>query len=103
MQDLMIVSDRAPAGHLTVHSPFDGRELDSVPTSGPNHVDDALAVAHGFFRDRRAWLSVPERVEILSRVAEIMQSQLEELTVLAASEGGKPYMDSKVEVVRPLT
>ncbi len=102
MHDLMIVSDRAPAGHLAVQSPFDGRELDSVPTSGPNHVDDAFAVAHGFFRDRDAWLSVPERVEILGRAAEIMQSQLEELTLLAASEGGKPYLDSKVEVIRAI-
>ncbi len=102
MHDLMIVSDRAPAGHLAVRSPFDGRELDSVPTSGPNHVDDAFAVAHGFFRDRDAWLSVPERVEILGRAAEIMQSQLEELTLLAASEGGKPYLDSKVEVIRAI-
>ena len=102
MHDLMIVSDRAPAGQLAVQSPFDGRELDSVPTSGPEHVEDAFAVAHSFFRDRNAWLSVPERIEILGRAAEIMQSQVEELTLLAASEGGKPYMDSKVEVVRAI-
>ena len=98
----MIVSDREPAGLLAVRSPFDGRELDSVPTSGPKHVEDAFAAAHGFFRDRHAWLSVPERIEILSKTASIMQSQLEELTLLAASEGGKPYMDSKVEVVRAI-
>ena len=98
----MIVSDRAPAGQLAVRSPFDGRELDSVPTSGRSHVDDAFTAAHGFFRDRTAWLSIPERVEILSRATEIMQSQVEELTLLAASEGGKPYTDSKVEVIRAI-
>jgi acyl-CoA reductase-like NAD-dependent aldehyde dehydrogenase len=31
-----------------------------------------------------------------------MQSQIEELTQLAASEGGKPYADSKVEVIRAI-
>ena len=77
MQDLMIVSDREPAGLLAVRSPFDGRELDSVSTSGPKHVEDAFAAAHGFFRDRHAWLSIPERIEILSKAAAIM------LTVVA--------------------
>lgn len=31
-----------------------------------------------------------------------MGSQIEELTLLAASEGGKPYTDSKVEVIRAI-
>ena len=31
-----------------------------------------------------------------------MSTQLEELTLLAASEGGKPYNDSKVEVIRAI-
>ncbi len=102
MDALMLVSDRAPAGELVVTSPFDGRELDRVSTSGPDHVDDAFAVAYELFRDRSRWLSVPERVDILSKAADIMRSQLEELCLLAASEGGKPYQDSKVEVIRAI-
>lgn len=98
----MLVTDRAPAGKLAVTSPFDGRELASIPTAGPQHVDDALAVAYELFRDRSGWLSVPERIEILSKTAEIMHSQLEELCLLAASEGGKPLLDSKVEVIRAI-
>ncbi len=31
-----------------------------------------------------------------------MSGQIEELTLLAASEGGKPYKDSKVEVIRAI-
>ncbi|GKT23826.1 aldehyde dehydrogenase family protein, partial [Aduncisulcus paluster] len=31
-----------------------------------------------------------------------MSSQIEELTILCASEGGKPYMDSKVEIQRAI-
>ena len=59
-------------------------------------------MAHALFRDRKTWLPVPERVAILNRAAAIMQSQVEELTVLATSEGGKPYTDSKVEVIRAI-
>ena len=102
MDAMMLVTDRAPAGKLAVTSPFDGRELASIPTAGPQHVDDALAVAYELFRDRSGWLSVPKRVEILSKTADIMQSRLEELCLLAASEGGKPLVDSKVEVIRAI-
>ena len=102
MDTLMVVSEHAPAGALTVRSPFDGRELDSVAASGPEHVDDAFAVAHKLFRDRSSWLSIPERVRILHNTAAIMASQIEELTLLAASEGGKPYQDSKIEVIRAI-
>lgn len=102
MRDLMIVSERPAAGRNTVVSPFDGRELEKVATSNIAHVEDALEVAYALFRDRDEWLTVPERIAILVRTAEIMQSQVEELTLLAASEGGKPYNDSKVEVIRAI-
>ncbi len=102
MSDLMLESDRQPAGTLAVTSPYDGRELATVATSGPSHVDDALAAAYRLSRDRGAWLSIPARVEILENAAAIMASQVEELTLLAASEGGKPYRDSKVEVLRAI-
>jgi len=102
MHDLMLHSDRPAIGTLAVNSPYDGRELDQVATSGVDHVDDALAAAHSLFRDRDAWLSIPQRLEILNKAAAIMQTQIEELTLLAASEGGKPYTDSKVEVIRAI-
>ena len=102
MDELMLESDRPAAGRLAVNSPFDGRELDQVATSNAEHVDDALAAAYALFRDRDSWLSIPERLKILSNAAEIMRSQIEELTLVAASEGGKPYVDSKVEVIRAI-
>lgn len=98
----MLETSRPAAGLLPVTSPYDGRELKQVATSGPGHIDDALAAAHSLFRDRAKWLSVPQRLEILSGAAGIMMSQVEELTLLAASEGGKPYTDSKVEVIRAI-
>ncbi len=102
MHDLMLESSRPAIGTLSVTSPFDGRELDQVATAGVDHVDDAMLTAHALFRDRERWLSIPERVEVLNKAAAIMNSQIEELTLLAASEGGKPYNDSKVEVIRAI-
>jgi acyl-CoA reductase-like NAD-dependent aldehyde dehydrogenase len=89
-------------GELIVRSPYDGRELDTVATSDIDQVDVALGTAYALFRDRNSWLSVPDRLAILNKAADIMRSQVEELTLLAASEGGKPYNDSKVEVLRAI-
>jgi len=102
MRELMLESEHPAVGKLAVLSPYDGRELEQVATSGTEHVEDALAAAHALFKDRDNWLSVPQRLEILGKTAEIMQSQIKELTLVAASEGGKPYNDSKVEVLRAI-
>jgi acyl-CoA reductase-like NAD-dependent aldehyde dehydrogenase len=102
MLDLMIASKRKAAGSQVVYSPYDGRELETIATGGRDHAEDALSTAYGLYRDRSSWLSIPERIDILGKTAEIMEGQIEELTVLAASEGGKPYQDSKVEVIRAI-
>ena len=98
----MLESERAAVGSLTVTSPYDGRKLESIPTAGSEHVEDALTAAYALYRDRDSWLSIPERVAILDKTADIMRGQVEELTLTAASEGGKPYADSKVEVLRAI-
>ena len=69
-------------GELVVRSPYDGRELDTVETSDIDQVDVALGIAHSLFRDRDAWLSVPDRLAILSKAAEIMSSQVEEIRIM---------------------
>lgn len=102
MRDLMLETSRPATGLLPVTSPYDGRELEQVATSDSDHVQDALTAAHSQFRNRDSWLSTPKRLDILNRAAEIMASQIEELTLLAVSEGGKPYTDSKVEVIRAI-
>ena len=98
----MVESNAAAAGSVGVFSPFDGRELAQVATSGSAHVEDALSAAYAAYRNRSKWLTIPQRVEVLERMAAIMSEQIEELTLLAASEGGKPYVDSKVEVHRAI-
>ena len=87
---------------LDVHNPYNGELIKQVPLNSGADVERALAIAHAKFEDRSGWLPAHERIEILERTVEIMSSQVEELTLLAASEGGKPYADSKVEVLRAI-
>ena len=60
----------------------------------------ALDTAYQLFRDRDEWLSPARRIEILRGAAALMQERREELAIEAAREGGKPLMDSLVEVDR---
>ena len=102
MRDLMILTDRPSTRSLPVLSPYNGRVIDHVAVADGDHVDEALGTAYAAFRKRDGWLSIPERLEILDKTANIMSGIVEELTLLAASEGGKPYGDSKVEVIRAI-
>jgi acyl-CoA reductase-like NAD-dependent aldehyde dehydrogenase len=62
----------------------------------------ALANAYALYRNRDAWLSPARRIDILHNVAKLMQDRAESLALEAAREGGKPLMDSRVEVARAI-
>jgi len=87
---------------LPVVNPFNQQAIGSLKQSTAAEVESAMAKAHALYSDRKRWLPPHERLEILHRTMEIMSSRVEELTQLALSEGGKPYVDSKVEVERAI-
>ena len=90
-------SDYSP---VQVKAPYDGSLIATVATANAEAVEQALSNAAALFVDRDGWLSVPERIGILERAIELMQDQAEELAIEAAREGGKPLVDSNIEMVR---
>lgn len=99
---LMIPGAPATGGTLEVTAPFDGSLIAECETAREAEVEKALETAFSLYRDRTTWLSLPRRIEILEKAAEIMGSRHEELSVEAAREGGKPLVDSRVEVTRAI-
>ena len=87
---------------IDVTSPFDGKIVGKVPYGSVLEVEAALDLAKATFLDHKNALPTYKRVEILENVVKIMSSQIDELTKLCASEGGKPWMDSQVEVHRAI-
>ncbi|MBU0925805.1 aldehyde dehydrogenase family protein, partial [bacterium] len=87
---------------IEVTSPFDGRVVGTVPYGSVKEVEVALEIARKTFDDHKNALPTYKRVEILENVVKIMSSQIDDLTKLCASEGGKPWMDSQVEVHRAI-
>ena len=65
-------------------------------------IDTALNKARQLADDRSQWLPAWTRREILQRLALLMESQDDALAQQASLEGGKPLMDSKIEVLRAI-
>ena len=98
----MIAGGSAPSGVLEVVAPFDRSLIASVETSGSEAVDQALTTADRLFRDRSSWLPASRRIEILEKTASIMADRAEELAIESSREGGKPLIDSRIEVTRAI-
>ncbi len=98
----LLVPGATPSGELDVIAPFDGAHIATIETGGSDAVDIALRTADALYRDKNNWLDAETRINILDKTADIMQSRFEELAVEAAREGGKPLIDSRVEVARAI-
>ena len=98
----LVANAKPEKDRLTVTAPWDQSKICDVPVAGSSAVEIALSNAHKIFRDRDCWLTPDKRIEILDKTAEIMQSRFEELSIEAAREGGKPLVDSRVEVTRAI-
>lgn len=87
---------------LKVFSPYDQSLIKEIPMVGEKEVENTLQKAYELFLDRNQWIPAFKRIEILEKVQELMKGRVEELTKTAAEEGGKPYVDSKVEILRAI-
>ncbi len=87
---------------LKITSPYNFKLIKEIPLMGKNEVENVLQTAYDLSINRLKWIPAWQRIEILERVVIIMKDNVEELTNIAAEEGGKPYIDSKVEVLRAI-
>ncbi len=85
-----------------VVSPYDRTPFAKVDTIGDAEAEALLATADRLHKTGDGRLSIPERLKVLERAGEIMIGRRDELATQAAREGGKPLMDSFVEVDRAI-
>lgn len=89
-------------GKRLVYSPYDASLLGEVATGGSDVVEMALEAAHEAYCKRSLWLPVYERIAICENLINKIKDQAEELAFCMAQEGGKPLIDSRVEVERAI-
>ena len=86
---------------LKVYSPFTRELIDTVPLHSEQEAEKMVQTAFDLMK-RSHPVPLHERITILERLIPMMESSIESLTIMAAKEGGKPYLDSKVEVLRAI-
>jgi len=99
---LTVPSAQSSDGEVHVHAPYDRTPIATLPSADAAAIDRALQAAAALFRARDRWLPTHRRIQILKKLGKLMSERVEELTMQAAREGGKPYADSKVEVLRAI-
>lgn len=89
------------ADKLIVTSPYDQSEIKSIPLEGESAAEEKLSRAYALYKSDT---EIPKhrRIKILEKAALLMEEKKDELVKIAASEGGKPLVDSKVEVDRAI-
>lgn len=84
-----------------VHAPFDRDLVGSVPKVDESLMEAYLAGAQALHEAGRP-LPVPERVRILEGTIERIRARYDDIVHTAVREGGKPIVDTRVEVDRAL-
>jgi len=85
-----------------ITSPYDQSFIKELPLISKNDIESILTTAQNLFTDQSNWIPAYKRIEILEKTASIMNDKIEELLVTAINEGGKPYQDSRAEVLRAI-
>ena len=87
---------------MRVTQPYDGELIAEIPVDGTAEIEAKLEVAAQVFSDRANWLPAWQRIDILRRLARLVEQDHGVLSMLIAREGGKPLADAKVEVTRAI-
>lgn len=87
---------------LSVKNPYNQKLIKEIEFHQSSDVENALETAYELFQNPKQWIPAYERVQLLERLAELMKNNIENLTITAASEGGKPYVDSRAEILRAI-
>jgi acyl-CoA reductase-like NAD-dependent aldehyde dehydrogenase len=85
---------------LKVFAPYDRHLIRELPLTPVQEADSILEKAHVLFLDRSRWLPKFERIRILKNFRQMLADSVETLATQAAEEGGKPLIDSIIEVNR---
>ena len=87
---------------MRVIQAFDGAPIAEVALDDAGSLAEKLAQAIRCFANRDGWLPAYKRIEILRRLARLMEREFDALAMLIAREGGKPLSDARVETTRAI-
>ena len=87
---------------MCVMQPYDGELIAELVVDTEESIEAKLDVATRTFSDRADWLPAWRRIEILRKLARLVEEERDFFAMSIAREGGKPLTDAKVEVARAI-
>ena len=85
---------------LKVYSPYDGSLISELDMDDEESALKKLEVAYALASKPENLIPLPRRIEILEKAADIVEERMEDYAKQSANEGGKPLMDSRIELAR---
>jgi acyl-CoA reductase-like NAD-dependent aldehyde dehydrogenase len=83
---------------LKVHSPYDGHLIKEIDMDDEARIEEVIATAQRL--EQKKPLPMPERIAILNKTADLVEAKAKEFARESAEEGGKPLIDSQIELAR---
>lgn len=87
---------------LIITAPFDNKTIKEIPFASSSEVEKAVKLAFQTHKDINERLPKYRIIEILQKLIHLMTDQKESIVELAAKEGGKPWVDTQIEVDRAI-
>ena len=87
---------------IEVVQAFDRAPITEIGSDDAAALERKIESARRVFADRGAWLKPHQRIDILRKLAGLMQGKREHLGRQIAREGGKPLTDALIEVDRAI-
>ena len=81
---------------------FDRAPISELPSDDAETLERKFAIASKLFTDRRTWLKPHQRMDVLRKLAVLMEAKREHFGRQIAREGGKPYTDALIETDRAI-
>ncbi len=87
---------------IEVVQAFDRATIAELDSDDSAALDRKIETARMLFADRSGWLKTYQRIEILRKLAGLMEGKREHLGLQIAREGGKPLTDALIETDRAI-
>jgi acyl-CoA reductase-like NAD-dependent aldehyde dehydrogenase len=93
--------DAAEGQTFDIVNPATGRTVATAPLGGRVDVDRAVAAAQSAFDERKGWANwaAGKRGRTLSKLADLIKKNSEELAWLESRNGGKPITSARGEII----
>lgn len=88
--------------HLKVFKAFDRTLITTIAADNTQSLEKKITKAVHCFQDYHKRLQPFERMQILHETKTLLSAEQEAFAELIAAEGGKPYTDARVEVLRAI-